>query len=228
MEKRAFKDKVYTELARVTTALGNPRRLEIIDLLAQGERSVEKIAFETGMSVANASKHLQVLKAGNLVEVQRNGNFIIYNLASDQVTKIWHLLRDFGIQRIAEVDKIVRDFRDGKEKLESVTIDDLIERINLEEVVLLDVRPESEYNFGHIFQALSIPIEQLAERLNELPKNKEIIAYCRGPFCVFADEATELLLKNNFKAKRLTEGFPDWKLKGLPVAANKKPFFYEN
>lgn len=220
MEKRAFKDKVYTELAKVSTALGNPRRLELIDLLAQGGKSVEKIASETGMSVANASKHLQVLKAGSLVEVQRNGNFIIYNLASEQVNEIWHLLRDFGTQRIAEVDKAVRDFREGKEKLESVTIDDLIARIDLKEVVLLDVRPQSEYNFGHISEAISIPIEQLAERLKELPKNKEIIAYCRGPFCVFADEATELLLKNNFKAKRLSEGFPDWKLKGLPIVTN--------
>src|SRR5690606_20588965 len=110
-------------------------------------------------------------------------------LASDKVTEIWLLLRDFGTQRIAEVDKVIRDFREGKEKLESVTIDDLLARLNLEEVVLLDVRPESEYNFGHISEALSIPIEQLVERLKELPKNKEIIAYCRGPFCVFADEA---------------------------------------
>lgn len=220
MEKRDFKDKVFNELARVGTALGNPKRLEIIDLLAQGGRSVEKIAFETGMSVANASKHLQVLKAGRLVEVKREGNFIVYNLASEKVTEIWHLLRDFGTERIAEIEKVIRDFREGKEKLESVTIDELIDRINLEEVLLLDVRPVSEYNFGHISQALSIPIDQLAERLKELPENKEIITYCRGPFCVFADEATELLLKNNFKAKRLTEGFPDWKLKGLPVEAN--------
>lgn len=220
MKKRDFKDKVFNELARVTTALGNPKRLEIIDLLAQGGRSVEKIALETGMSVANASKHLQVLKAGRIVDVKREGNFIIYNLTSEKVTEIWHLLRDFGTHRIAEVDKVIRDFRKGKEKLESVTIGELIKRENLEEVVLLDVRPESEYNFGHISNALSIPIEQLADRLKELPENKEIIAYCRGPFCVFADEATELLLKNNFKVKRLTEGFPDWKLKGLPVETN--------
>lgn len=220
MEKRDFKDKIFNELARVTTALGNPRRLEIIDLLAQGGKSVEKIATETGMSVANTSKHLHVLKAGRLVEVKREGNFIIYHLASEKVNEIWHSLRDFGTERIAEIDKVVRDFRAGKEKLESVTIDDLIKRINLEEVVLLDVRPESEYNFGHISKALSIPIEELADRLKELPRNKQIIAYCRGPFCVFADEATELLLKNNFKAKRLIEGFPDWKLKGLPVEVN--------
>ena len=219
MEKREFKDKVFNELARVTTALGNPKRLEIIDLLAQGERTVEKIASETNTSVANTSKHLQVLRAGNLVEVKRNKNFVIYKLSNDKVTEIWTLLRDFGTERIAEVDKVVRDFRAGKANLESITIDELIERLNLEDVILLDVRPDEEYKFGHISKALSIPFDQLALRLQELPKNKEIIAYCRGPFCVFADDATELLLKNNFKARRLKEGYPDWKLKGLPVEA---------
>ncbi|CAN5598869.1 metalloregulator ArsR/SmtB family transcription factor [soil metagenome] len=220
MEKREFKDKVYSELARVSIAFGNPKRLEIIDLLAQGDRTVEKIASETHMSVANASKHLQVLKSGNLVESKREGNFIIYRLFGEKVSEIWTLLRDFGIQRIAEIDKVVREFKKEKEFLESVTIDELISRMNQQEVILLDVRPEHEYRFGHISNALSIPIDQLAERLKELPRNKEIIAYCRGPFCVYADEAAELLLKNNFKAKRLKEGFPDWKLKGLPVEAN--------
>jgi rhodanese-related sulfurtransferase len=218
MEKRDFKDRVYNELARISTALGNAKRLEIIDLLAQGEWTVERLAKETGMSVANASKHLQVLKAGSLVEVKRSGNFIIYKISSDKVTEIWKLLRDFGSQRIAEIDKVVRDFRSGKNNLESVSIDKLIEKIDLDKVIFLDVRPEHEYKSGHISKALSIPIYQLADRLKELPKNKDIIAYCRGPFCVFADEATELLIKNNFRAKRLAEGFPDWKLKGLPVA----------
>ena len=217
MEKREFKDKVFTELAKVSTALGNPKRLEIIDLLAQAEKTVERIAFETNTSVANASKHLQVLKAGNLVEVKRNKNFIIYKLANDKVALIWSLLRDFGTERIAEVDKVVKDFRAGKLELQSVTIDELIEKMENEEVVLLDVRPEEEFKAGHISSALSIPYDQLASRFDELPKNKEIIAYCRGPFCVFADDASEFLLRNNFKSKRLKEGYPDWKLKGLPI-----------
>ena len=217
MEKREFKDRIYIELARISTAFGNSKRLEIIDLLAQGELAVEKIANETNMSVANASKHLQVLKAGSLVEIQRRGNFIFYRLSNDKVGEIYKLLRYFGIQRIAEIDKVVRDFRSGKEDRQSVTIDELIKKIDLEDIVLLDVRPEHEYKSGHIFKSLSIPIDQLADRLKELPLNKEIIAYCRGPFCVFADDATELLIKNNFRAKRLQEGFPDWKLKGLPV-----------
>jgi rhodanese-related sulfurtransferase len=217
MEKREFKDRVFLELAKVSTALGNPKRLEIIDLLAQGGKTVERIALETGTSIANTSKHLQVLKAGNLVEVKRNKNFIIYSLSGDKVVEIWSLLRDFGAERIAEVDKVVRDFRRGKVDLESVTIDELLERLETDEVVLLDVRPEEEYKSGHIANALSIPIEQLASRLQELPRNKEIIAYCRGPFCVFADDATEFLLNHNYKSKRLREGYPDWKLKGLPV-----------
>lgn len=220
MEKREFKDKIFSEIARISTALGNPKRLEILDLLAQGDRTVERIALETGMSVANASKHLQVLKAGYMVEIERKGNFIIYKISSIKVIEIWRLLRDFGTERIAEIDKVVKDFRSGKDNLESITIDELIKRINLEDVILLDVRPEHEYQYGHISKAISIPYDQLAKRLNELSKNKEIIAYCRGPFCVFADEATELLVRKNFKAKRLIEGFPDWKIKGLPVEVN--------
>lgn len=220
MEKREFKDKVFGELARISSALGNSRRLEVIDLLAQGERTVERIALETNMSVANASKHLQVLKGGNLVEMKRNGNFIIYKLTNEKVAQIWQLLRDFGTERVAEIDKVVRDFRSDKKGLESVTIDALLQRMNQENILLLDVRPEEEYKFGHISNALSIPFDQLEARLKELPKNKEIIAYCRGPFCVFADEAAQLLVKHNFKASRLEEGYPDWKLKGLPVEVN--------
>lgn len=181
------------------------------------ERTVEKIAIETSTSIANTSKHLQVLKAGNLVEAKRNKNFIIYKLSNYKVAQIWSLLRDFGTERIAEVDKVVRDFREGKPVLESLTIDELIQRLETNEVVLIDVRPEEEYKSGHIANAISIPIGQLTSRLQELPKNQEIIVYCRGPFCVFADDAAEFLLKHNFNAKRLKEGYPDWKLKGLPI-----------
>lgn len=217
MEKRAFKDKVFGELAKVSSALANPKRLEIIDLLAQGERTVEKISNETGMSVANASQHLQVLKSGNLVEIRREGNFIRYRLASDKVSLIWQLLRELGTERIAEIEKVLKDFRAQKKGLESVTIDELLKKMHKQNVLLIDVRPQEEYESGHIANALSIPIGQLAKRLKDLPKNKEIIAYCRGPYCVFADEAIELLVKKKFKARRLEEGFPDWKLRGLPV-----------
>jgi rhodanese-related sulfurtransferase len=220
MDKRTFKDTVYTELSRIPQALANSKRLEIIDLLAQGERTVEKIAKETASSVANASKHLQVLKSANLAEIRREGNFIFYRIKDVRILQAWKLMRDFGTDQIAEVQKVMKDFREKKNTMESLTIDDLLKRLDSSNVILLDIRPEEEYRAGHIPKAISMPIEQLAGRLKDLPKNKEVIAYCRGQFCVFADEAVQFLLKNKVKAIRLDEGFPEWKLKGLPVEMN--------
>ncbi len=220
MEKREFKDKVYTILSRLVKAMANPHRLEIIDLLGQAERSVEDIAKETSMSVANASQHLQVLKQSNLVHIKRNGNFILYRLANDSVYKSWKDVRDIGMGSITEVEKIVKDFRAQKSGFESVRIDELVTRMKSSNVILLDVRPELEFNSGHIPNAINIPIDQLRNRIGELKKSKQYIAYCRGPFCVFADDAVQLLTKKGFKANRLEEGFPDWKIKGLPVHYN--------
>lgn len=220
MNKRDFKNKVYEELAKITKALGNPHRLEIIELLAQAEFSVEQIASQTNLSVANASQHLQVLKTAQLVEITRQGNFIYYRLANTNVFKAWKALRELGVERIATIEKLVKDFRDSKFKFETVTIDHLIKKIESGRITILDVRPEAEFNAGHIANALSIPIDELAGRLNELPKRNEIIAYCRGPFCVYADEAVALLNKAGYKATRLEEGFPDWSLMGLPVEVN--------
>jgi len=220
MEKRAFKDKVFSELAKISGALSNPRRLEIIDLLSQGEKTVERIAVATGMSVANASQHLQVLKNGSLVEIKREGNFIFYRLTNNKVAEIWKNLREFGIDRLSEIDKAVTEFRAEKQIFESVTITQLLKKMDEENVVLLDVRPLDEYSSGHISASVCIPIDELADRMNELPKNQTIVAYCRGPFCVFADEAIYLLRKNGFQASRMEEGFPDWKLKGLPVTSD--------
>jgi rhodanese-related sulfurtransferase len=217
MQKREFKDKVYTVLAKLVRAMANPHRLEIIDLLGQSEKSVEVIATETGMSVANASQHLQVLKNSNLVEVKRKGNFILYRLADDSVYKSWKGLREIGIERMAEVGKIVTDFRTQKKSLEPVRIEELLSRIKSSNIILLDVRPEQEFKSGHIPGAINIPIEQLAKRITELKISRQYIAYCRGPFCVFADDAVQLLMQKGFKAKRLEEGFPDWKVLGLPV-----------
>jgi rhodanese-related sulfurtransferase/DNA-binding transcriptional ArsR family regulator len=222
MNKRAFKDKVYDELAKITKALANPHRLEIIELLAQGDYSVEQISLQTSLSVANASRHLQILKTAQLVDVTRIGNFIHYRLANTNVFKAWKALRDLGVERIAAIEKLVRDFRQSKFKFASVTIDDLIRKIESGKVTILDVRPETEYNNGHIAQAVSIPFDQLSNRLKELPKGNEIIAYCRGPFCVFADEAAAMLNKAGYKATRLEEGFPDWAVSGLPVEPNYK------
>ena len=217
MNKRDFKDKVYSELAKITKALANPHRLELIELLAQGDYSVEQISIQTSLSVANTSQHLQVLKTAQLVEVTRNGNFIYYRLANENVFKAWKALRDLGIDRIASVERLVKDFRKSKFTLESVTIDELMQKVKSGKVTILDVRPEAEYRQGHIANSLSIPFDELPARLKELPKRNEIIAYCRGPFCVYADEAVALLTSAGYKARRLEEGFPDWKLQDLPI-----------
>jgi rhodanese-related sulfurtransferase/predicted transcriptional regulator len=221
MEKRVFKDKVYSVLAKMIKAMANPHRLEIIDLLGQGEKPVEQIASETNMSIANASQHLQVLKAANLVEIRREKNFIHYRLAHEEIYKSWQNLRELGLERVAEIEKLVKDFREKKNGLEAIKLNELLIRMKSRNVVLLDVRPAKEYKNGHIPRAINIPVEELSVRLKKLPKNKEYIAYCRGPFCVFADEAVGMLTKKGFNAKRLVEGFPDWKLKGLPIQINQ-------
>jgi len=220
MNKRDFKDKVYGELAKVTKAMANPHRLEIIELLAQGDYSVEQLSIQTSLSVANASQHLQVLKTAGLAEVTRNGNFIHYRLANPNVFKAWKALRELGVERIASVEKLVKDFRKSRFTLESVTIDELIQKLDSGTVTIVDVRPEMEYRKGHIANSVSIPYDELSSRLKELPKRTEIIAYCRGPFCVFADDAVAMLKKAGYKARRLEEGFPDWEVMGLPIESN--------
>ena len=211
MDKRLFKDKVYTILANLIRAMANPHRLEIIDLLGQSERSVFEIAKETGVSVPNASQHLQILKQSRLVQTRRDGNFILYSLANDNVYKSWKELREIGTESIAEINKIVKDFRTQKNSLEPVRMKELLKRIKSSEVVLLDVRPEVEFEAGHIPNAINIPFDQLAERIKELRKSKQYIAYCRGPFCVFADDAVHILSQKGYKARRLEEGYLDWK-----------------
>jgi len=217
MTKRQFKDKVYNELARITKSMANPHRMEIIELLAQGEFSVEQIAEQTHLSIANASQHLQVLKNAQLVTINRQGNFIFYRLSDSNVFKAWKALRQLGTERISSIEKTIKEFRQPKFDFETVTIAALIEKMDSGKVTVLDVRPESEYKQGHIAHAISIPIDELSKRLKELPKRTEIIAYCRGPFCVYADEAVALLTKSGYKANRLEEGFPDWKLQELPI-----------
>lgn len=217
MNKREFKNEVYGELARITKSMANPHRLEIIELLAQGEFSVEQIADQTNVSIANASQHLQVLKVAQLVEINRQGNFIYYRLANNNVFKAWKALRDLGVERITTIEKLVRDFRKSKYDFETVTNEDLLRKLESGNVTVLDVRPESEYKTGHIAHALSIPIDQLSKRLKELPRGIEIVAYCRGPFCVLADDAVALLSKAGYNVTRLKEGFPEWQLQELPV-----------
>lgn len=217
-QHRAFKDDVLEQLARVPKALSSPRRLELVDLLAQAERTVEELAELTGMSVANTSQHLQVLRAALLVTVRREGPKAHYALANGGVFRAWQAIRDLGRQQFAELDRIARSYLADRATLETVDAEELVRRMRQKDVIVLDVRPSREYRAGHVRGARSIPIRELKRRLGELPKKREVVAYCRGPYCVYADEAVALLRRRGFEARRLDTGFPDWKAAGLPVA----------
>lgn len=217
MNVRDFKNKIYSELASISKAMANPHRLEIIELLAQSPCSVEYIADNTDMSIANASQHLQTLKTARLVKAEKRGKYNFYSLTDQNVYELWNTMRELGFSQNAEIGKLISGFRESRDTLESVTSTQLLERIQQEKALLLDVRPRNEYEAGHISTALSVPTDELILRLKEFPKNKEIIAYCRGPLCAMADDAVELLRKYGYKAIRLDSGYPEWKLKDLPV-----------
>ena len=216
-EHRQFKDRLYEQFARVGRALANPHRLELIDLLAQGERSVEDLAREAAMSVANTSRHLQELKSAGLVEVRREGQYGYYRLADDGVYGVWSAMRALGEARLAEIDRLVGTYLTDRASLEAVRAGELLRKTREEGVVVLDVRPEEEYRAGHIPGALSVPIERLEAYLGGIPEDREVVAYCRGPYCVFSDEAVALLRSHGYRARRLEEGLPDWRAAGLPV-----------
>ena len=218
---REFKDRLFEQFARIGKALASPKRLEILDLLAQGERTVEEIARETAMPVANASQHLQVLKGARMVESRREGLYAYYRLADEAVFRTWQAVRALGETRLAEIDRVVETFLEDRDALEAVGAAALMERLSDGNVVVLDVRPEEEYRAGHIPGALSVPVDALEAALQALPKDKEIVAYCRGPYCVFSDEAVTLLRSRGYQARRLAEGLPDWRAKGLPVETTR-------
>lgn len=216
-EKRIFKNLLYEQFARVGKALASPRRLELLDVLAQGERSVEALAQETGMPVANASQHLQVLRTSRLVETRREGVTIYYRLASEEVSSLWLSLRAVGETHLAEVDRVVETFLRDRAHLQPVSAHELRERLQQQRVILLDVRPVEEYRAGHLPQARAIPVSELETRLSEVPREQEVVAYCRGPYCVFADEAVTILQAHGYSARRLVEGVPEWRTLGYPV-----------
>jgi rhodanese-related sulfurtransferase len=217
--KRAFKDRLFGEFAVLGRALASPHRLELLDLLAQGERSVEALAQEAGLSVANASAHLQVLRRARLVEAERHGTRVHYRLAAPAVFDLWRTLRDLGAARLAEVERLVDAYLGRDRDLEAVDRAGLRRLLEEEAVTVLDVRPVEEYRQGHILRARSLPVAELEGRLRELPRDREVVAYCRGPYCVFADEAVAVLRRHGYRARRLDGGFPEWRAAGLPVGA---------
>jgi rhodanese-related sulfurtransferase/DNA-binding transcriptional ArsR family regulator len=217
--KQDFKIRLFSEFARVGKALANPHRLEILELLAQGERTVESVANETSLSIANASRHLQQLRQAQLVLARREGLFVHYRLAGPEVVTLILALRHAGETHLAEVDRVVHDFFGERDGFEPVTPAELAQRMHSGEVVVLDVRPEHEYAAGHIAGALSMPVTDIKARLSELSRDQEYVAYCRGPYCVYADEAVALLQANGRKARRLSEGYPEWWLAGRPIGS---------
>jgi rhodanese-related sulfurtransferase/DNA-binding HxlR family transcriptional regulator len=208
---------LFDALASVAQALGSGRRAEIVDLLAQGERSVEEIANEIDQSVANTSQHLQVLARSGLVRSRREGTRVVYRLASDRVGELWVAVRDVAVRHVAEVGVFADEYLGEREGVEQLSAEELARRLARDQVVLLDVRPEPEYRAGHIAGARSAPLAELPSLLPKLPRRREIVAYCRGPYCVYADDAVRLLRERGLKARRLDVGFPEWRRTGLPI-----------
>lgn len=220
---RDFKDRLYGQFARIGKALSSPHRLEILELLAQSERTVDSLASEIGLSLANASQHLQALRQAALVESRKDGLFVYYRLAGAEVFELSRVLRTVAEGRLAEFERLVREHFGERADAEAVQMADLLKRARSKQVVILDTRPASEYAAGHIPGAISVPVDELQRRLQRLTKGKEYVAYCRGPYCVYADRAVELLRANGRRARRLLDGFPEWRAAGHPVASGVEP-----
>jgi len=220
---RDFKDRLYAQFARVGKAVGSPHRIEMLELLAQGERTVDSLATELGLSVANTSQHLQALRQAALVESRKDGLFAYYRLADPAVFELCAAIRSVSERRLADLERLVREHFGNRSQPEPVEMRDLLERARSSDVIVLDARPANEYQAGHIAGAISVPIDELQNRLQSLPRDKEYVAYCRGPYCVYADRAVELLRKTRRRARRLIGGFPEWRAAGLPIAQGDAP-----
>jgi rhodanese-related sulfurtransferase len=216
---RQAKDALYDGLAGAAKALGNGRRAQIVDVLAQGERSVEEIAEQIGQSVANTSQHLQLLLRAGLVRTRRAGIRVYYRLTSEQVGELWTTLREVAAAHQAEIERLAQAYLGDRSELETMTRADLQRHLRARDVVVLDVRPEPEFAAGHIPGALNVPLDDLQRRLRDIPTETQVVAYCRGPYCAYADDAVRLLRDRGRHALRLEDGFPEWKRAGLPVAA---------
>lgn len=214
---RAFKDALHAQFARIGQAVSSPKRLELLDLLGQGEKTVEQLAEQTATAVKNTSAHLRALRQARLVETRRDGTYVWYRLADEAVAAFLLALQALGRHRYAEVREVAESYLERRDTLEPIPPEELRRRLAAGDVTLIDVRPEDEFAAGHIPGALSLPVAELADRLRELPKRKEIVAYCRGPYCVFAVTAVELLRQRGYRARRLIESIPAWRARGYAV-----------
>lgn len=221
MADRQAKDALFDAFAEVAKALASGRRAEIVDVLAQGERSVEAVAEELGQSVANTSHHLRALARAGLVRTRRDGTRIFYALASERVSSLWAALRDVAAEHVAGIERLANAYLGDRSGLEAITRQELLARLALGDVVVLDVRPDAEYRAGHIPGARSVPPGEMRRSLAALPKDTDVVAYCRGPYCVYADDAVRELDRRGYRARRLEDGYPEWKRAGLPVAAGQ-------
>lgn len=218
MDGREAKDALYEQFARIGKAVTSPRRIELLELLSQGERSVDSLAGAAGLGLSSTSAHLQVLRGARLVATRRDGTRILYRLAGDDVVDLIDLVRGLARARLAEVDEVVGAYFAARDTLAPVCRDELLARTERGDVVVLDVRPRVEFEAGHIPDAISIPLAELRDRLGELRPDTEVVAYCRGPYCVLAPEAVRILTQHGFRSRRLDEGLPEWRRAGLPVA----------
>jgi rhodanese-related sulfurtransferase len=208
---------IFEQFAKVAKAVAHPLRLEIFEQLAQGERSVEVLADRTGVSVANASQHLQQMRGAGLISARRDGKFVFYRLADDAVLELVATLRGIAERQSAEVERVVRSYFDDRDSLEAISRSELMERLKAGVVTVLDVRPEDEFALGHLPGAVNIPLSRLERQLSDLDSDQEIVAYCRGPYCVLSYEAVAVLRARGFEARRLEDGLPQWRAAGFPV-----------
>ena len=223
MPGRAAKDALFDAFAEVARALGNGRRAEIIDVLAQGERSVDDLAAEIDQTTPNTSHHLRVLARAGIVATRRAGTHIYYRLASDDIEELWRTLRSVAAKQVAGIERLTAEYLGERGQLEPISRDELARRITLGDVTVIDVRPEPEFRAGHVHGARSVPPKQLRRDLASLPKDLEIVAYCRGPYCVYADDAVRELQRRGYSARRLEDGYPEWRRAGLPVSSTVGP-----
>lgn len=214
----ATKAALYEQFTRISAALAAPKRLEFVDLLSQGEKTVEALARDSNTPIKNTSAHLRVLRSARLVDTRRDGTFVYYRLAGDSVFRFFRDLQALGRERLAEVQQVAQDYLGARDEMEPISLSELSRRLRKGDVTLIDVRPETEYRAGHIPGALSVPVDQLERRLREIPKRREVIAYCRGPYCVYSAEAVSLLRRRGYRARRMEEGLPDWRSAGHPVS----------